>query len=1171
MKNKRNLNFPGRPIVGKMLLTSNLLVMLLLGAVLQVSAIVNAQNVRVNLDLKQVSLTQVFWELEKKTEIVFFYSVEDILDVKGLDVKYKNAGLKEVLDELLRNTPLTYEIKNDAVVIRRKSENAMSLPEVKQKTVKGVVKDQNGETMPGVSVLVKGSTVGVATDINGRFELVVEDKPDVTLQFSFVGMKSQDRKVGDRSELVIVLLPAAENLEEVIVTGYQTISKERATGSFAVVTPREIENKLQTNIMDRLEGQVAGLVQYKGDVSIRGISTVYGNDDPLYVVDGMPYEGSLSAINPNDIRNVTVLKDATAASIYGARAANGVIVITTKGGTEGKTRISYNGSVSFQPLPDVGYLKLMNSSELIDLKKELFDIYHADYSALNKRSAIDEVTELFYKQEAGELTEKELADKLDVFRRQDRKKQIEDELLRMALTHQHNLALSGGNEKYTYMASINYLGSKPYEKAKENNRFGFNVKNNVKFFKWMSADLGINGSFTDDKGSNGLTGITLLSSGPSYQMLKNEDGTPAVWRQTRSDYELERLQSKGLYDLTYRPLDELDRSRYKNKSAYYRVNVGLMFKLIEGLDVNLTYQTENSHYRNLQYRDEDSYYVKDMVVNAAQVDTENGAITYNVPEGNQVTEVRGDKHAYTMRAQVNFNRTFLEKHTIVALVGAERRLIKSTSSSAFRMGYDYSTLGYKPANIKDLGTGLKGTESLAGTYSWQDKNYNKFTESEDRYIAFYGNASYTYNDRYALTGSIRVDQSNLFGTDPKYQWKPLWSLGGSWFASQEDFLKNTDWLERLALRLTYGINGNVAKKNGPYMTIQDMGYSDWKQGFSSSVKTPPNPSLRWEKTAVTNVGVDFSLFSGRLGGSFDYYHRKSTDLLGDIKVDITTGWTTIQLNYGSMKNSGLELSLNSINLQTRNFQWRTNVNFSYNKNRIVELTNKTTTAWNYVSATVNSAGKPMYGLYSYRWAGLNPENGDPQVYDKNGKVVSSSNDIDDLVWSGTTRPPYSGSMTNILNYKGITLSFMFIYNGGHVMRDAVATYLGASVSSNIYRESLNYWKKPGDENIPGIAPRPNRLANNNKQQLWYAADKHILKADYIKLRDITLSYDLPKVLLRKLNLSGVSIKAQAQNIWWWAANDSGIDPEAYASSTYSRGARVLPDAPTYTLGLSLNF
>lgn len=1171
MKKKWKVFLPDRRRALKTLMVMRLFMLLFLGFVLQASAVTNAQNVRVNLEMREVSLAQVLWELEKKTDIVFFYSVEDVLNIKGLNVKYKGTALNEVLDALLKNTSLGYEMKHDAVVIRQKGNSVLQAPQVNKRTLKGIVKDQKGETLPGVSVLVKGTTSGVATDINGAFELKVDDRPGVVLVFSFVGMKSQERKVEGKDDLVVMLQPSAESLEEVIVTGYQTLSKERATGSFSVVTPKEIENKLQTNIMDRLEGQVAGLVQYKGATTIRGISTVYGNTAPLYVVDGMPYEGDIQAINPSEIQNVTILKDATAASIYGARAANGVIVITTKGGQEGKTTVSYSGSVAFQSLPDVDYLKLMNSGELIDLKRDLFNDYHAKYSALNKRASVDEITQLFYDQEQGSITEAELQQKLDVYRNQDRRKQVEDELLRVALTHQHNLSLSGGNEKYKYLASINYLGTNPYNKAQSSDRFGFNVKNNIRFFKWLTADLGITGSFTTAKGSNGINGVSLLTSDPSYMMLKDADGTSAVWRNGRSDYELERLQSKGLYDLTYRPLDELKKQRYENKSSYYKTQVGLKFDLMEGLNVNLLYQTENTTYRNIQLSSGDSWKVMDMVINAAQVDPKTGAITYNVPEGNQINERRGDSHSYTMRAQANFNRTFSEKHNIVALLGAERRLIKQTWSNAFRMGYDENTLGYKPADIKELGTGLKGTESLSGNFSWQDKNENKFSETEDRYVAFYGNASYTYDARYALTGSIRVDQSNLFGTDPKYQWKPLWSVGGSWFMSQEDFMKDVDWLDRLALRLTYGINGNVSKVSGPFMTIQDMGYSDWKQGFSSSVKTPPNPQLRWEKTAVTNFGVDFSFLKGRLGGSFDYYNRKSTDLLGDLKVDITTGWTAIKLNYGSMKNSGLEFSVNSVNVQGKDFTWRTTVNFSYNKNKIIELTNKTQTAWNYVSENINSKDKPMYGLYSYRWAGLNPKNGDPQVYDKDGKIVEALNDTESLVYSGTTRPPYSGSMTNILSYKGVGLSFMFIYNGGHVMRDAVATYLGATVGANIYRGSLDYWKKPGDEKIAGLAPRANRLATKEKQQLWYAADIHIKRADYIKLRDITLSYDIPKSALNKLYVKSVSIRAQAQNIWWWAPNDSGIDPESYTASTYGRGARTLPEAPTYTLGLSVNF
>lgn len=1146
-------------------------ILLLATNALQASAVIHAQNVKVDLTLNNASLTQVFWELEKKTDIVFFFSVDDVSGITGLNLDYKNTSLEKVLQDVLKDTGLSYEITHDVIVIRKSQTSVSSLPQTKKRTLKGVVKDPQGETLIGVSILVKGTLTGVATDMDGTFELTTEDKPGLTLVLTYIGMKDKEVKVGEKDQLEIVMEPSTEDLGEVIVTGYQTISKERATGSFAVVSPKDIENKLETSILSRLEGQVSGLVQYNGSVSIRGISTVYGTKTPLYVVDGVPYEGELAAINPSDVQNVTVLKDATAASIYGARAANGVIVITTKSGREGKTRVTYNGSVSFQPLPDMDYLKLMNSSQLIDLKRNLFNDYHAKYNQLNKRTSIDEVTELFYQQEEGIISEEELQRKLDVYRHRSNRSQIKDELLRVAFTHQHNIALSGGTEKFKYMASVNYLGSKPYEKKQDSDRLGFNLKNSIKFFPWLTADLGISGSFTQKHGSNGLTGMQLLTSQPSYMMLKNEDGSSAIWRNGKSEYEIQRLISLGLEDETYRPLDELDRQKLTNKSSYYKIQLGFKINLMKGLDAHLLYQTENQDYRNIQTYKENSSYVRGMVNDAAQVNPANGAITYNVPQGTQISERRGDMRSYTLRAQLNLNRTFKEKHHVSALLGAERRAIKSTWSNAYRMGFDENTLGYKPVDIKQLGIGINGTESLSGRYSWQDKNYNKFSETEDRFVAFYGNASYTYNERYAITGSIRIDQSNLFGQDPKYMWKPLWSVGGSWFISQEDFMNDIHWLNRLALRLTYGINGNVSKQTSPYMTIQDMGYSDWKQGFSSSVKTPPNPALRWEKTAVTNVGVDFSFLNGRLNGSFDYYNRKSTDLLGDLKVDITTGWTTIKLNYGSLRNTGLELSLNSLNIQAPDFQWRTNLNFSYNKNKIIELTNKTQTAWNYVSELVNSKNHPMYGLYSYRWAGLNPENGDPLVYDANGEKVSAINDKEALVYSGTTRPPYSASMTNILTYKGFGLSFMFIYNGGHVMRDAVATYLGATVGANLYRGSLKYWKNPGDEKIAGMAPRANRLATKEKQQLWYAADKHILKADYIKLRDITLTYELPKSILKKMAVQSITLRAQARNIWWWAANNKGIDPEAYTTSTYGRGARTLPEAPTYMLGLTVGF
>lgn len=1175
--------------ITKTLLVVKLTILLLTVALFSTHASTLAQKVTIS--GKDLTYKQFFASIKKQTGYVVFGNRELLASKETLALNFRDMPLRDLLGLVLKNKAFEYTIEDKTILISKKKPAPATTdafvfapaepatPE-DQEPLKIQVLAGTGQPLAGATISVsrnsKNNKTSGVTDAEGFLSITVNEG-DVVL-ISYIGMENRSititKSILNNSTLAITLVPSITKLDDVEIvvnTGYQKISKERATGSFSVVTAKDFKNNLGTDIMSRLEGKVAGLVQYKGAVAIRGISTVYGNMQPLYVVDGIPYEGNIEVLNPNEIESLTVLKDATAASIYGARAANGVIVITTKSGQSGKTKVSYNGSVQFQGIPDLGYLKLMNTGELIDLKRDLFNDYHAAYSALNKRTSIDEITQLFYDREAGSITEEQLQQKLGAYKSLNSKDEIQDELLRKKVTQQHNISLSGGNDKYTYLASMNYLESNPYNKAQNSSRYGFNVKNQIKFYDWMTADLGIVGSFTNAKGNNGINGLSLLTSNPSYRMLRNNDGTVATWGMGRSDYELDRLQSKGLYDLSYRPLEELDARTFLNKSAYYKMQAGLLFKLSKGLNFNLSYQTENTNYRNNQLYKAASWYARDMIVNAAQVDPVTGAINYNVPEGTQISERRGDEHSYTLRGQLNFNRTFNKKHQIVSLLGAERRLIKATWSNAYRMGFDENTLGYKPANIKDLGIGIKGTESLSGNYSWQDKNENKFSEIEDRYVAFYGNSSYTYNDRYAVTGSIRVDQSNLFGTDPSFQWKPLWSVGGSWFLSQEDFMSDITWLNRLALRFTYGINGNVSKASGPFMTIQDMGYSDWKQGFSSSVKTPPNPMLRWEKTAVTNFGVDFSMLNRRFSGSFDVYNRKSTDLLGDLKVDITTGWTAIKLNYGSMKNTGLELSLNSLNINGADFKWNTVLNFSYNKNKIIALTNKTQTAWNYVSENINSVDKPMFGLYSYRWAGLNATNGSPQVFDGKGNVVGSLNDVQALVYSGTTRPPYSGSLTNSFNYKSFGLSFMFIYNGGHVIRDAVGTYLGASLESNIYNGALNYWKKTGDEKIAGMAPRADRLATKEKQQLWYAADINILKADYIKLRNIILSYDLTNPLLNKYNIQGVSIKAQVQNAWWWAANNRGIDPESYSAGTYGIGARTMPDAPTYMLGLMINF
>ncbi len=1146
---------------------------------LNLSANVYSQKNMVSLDLSDVSVEQFVKAVKQQTEQRFMYNSKLVNKAGKVSVKVKDMELEEVLKMVLEKVNLEFEFYNNVILIRAKGEQ----PAMQEKRlIKGIVKDDKGLPLPGVTVLVKGTMTGVATDIDGKFELQSDRDTPVVLVFSFVGMKNKEITVGaQQQEVNVVLESEAENLDEVIVTGYQKISKERATGSFSVVTAKDYKGKMETDIMSRIEGLVTGLVNYNKQVSIRGVSTVYGNRDPLYVVDGVPYEGKIEAINPADVENISVLKDATAASIYGARAANGVIVITTRTGKSGKTRITYDGSVKFKPLPDLDYLKLMNSSQLVDLQVEGFEYYHTPYDNLNKRNALNEVTELLYMAEQGQIGETELQQKLNEYRNSNNKNQIKDQFLRTAITHQHNLSLTGGTEKNNYLISLNYYGNNPYEKNRSDERIGFTLKENVKFFDWLSADFGVIGSFTKDSGKNGFddinsagdrrtTELSLYTGGISYQMLRNDDGSPREWRKNKSDYELDRLESLGLLNERYIPLEELDRKHYKDKSSYYRLQVGFNVKIMEGLTVDLRYQTENTQIKDRQLYDKDSYYVRNMVNDATTVDAKTGEIIQNIPSGGQLLQLEEDIYSYTMRGQVNFNRIFKEIHSVVALAGAERRLIRDTKTSVYKMGYDDHSLSYKPVNPNEMSP-ISGTEALSGSYNWVDWDWNYFEQDEDRYVSFYGNASYTYNNRYSVNGSIRVDQSNLFGTDPKYQYRPLWSVGASWFMASEEFMQNVKWVDRLNLRLTYGINGNVSKESGPYLTVEDYGYNNWTGDFSNNIKSPPNPELRWEKTAVTNIGVDFSILNSRLNGTIDYYIRKSTDLLGNRDTDPTLGWSSLKVNYGSLNNKGIEVALGSINISKPNFEWRTNLNFSYNKNKITKMKHSGTTVFSYVQGVVHTKGRPMYSLFSYKDAGLNPENGAPLVYDKDGKKVSNVGSIDELKYSGTTRPPYTASLINRFRYKGLSLSFMFIYNGGHVLRDEISPYLTGSVTSNISKKAMNHWKKTGDEKIKGIAPAMNRNASYTLKQVWYALDTHVIKGDYIKLRDVTLTYDLPKEWIRKFSLENMSVNCQVCNLWRWVANDSDLDPEAYTTTGYGWGSRTLPVPTTCTLGVSVTF
>ena len=1043
-------------------------------------------------------------------------------------------------------------------------------------TITGEVRDDEGEVIPGANVWVKGSTNGTITDIDGKFSLKAASGE--TIVVSFVGYINAERKVMASQKVYnITLKPEARLLDEVVVTGYQTISKERATGSFAVVNPKDMEGKMQTNILDRMEGMVAGFtnVSVGGQTAaptIRGVSTISGNKKPLYVVDGIPYEGDLDAINPTDIVNVTVLKDATAASIYGARSANGVIVITTRSGETGKTKVSYSGSIKFQPLPDRDYYNYTSSAETVDLMEELYGYYHNPYNATDNRST-NEVYLLMYKRDAGEITDSQYQQAMDMYRNLDRHDQVKDELLRKAnMIHQHNLSFHGGADVYKYSLSVNYREDLPYEKEQSTQRLGFNLKNQFNFYKWLRVDVGVLNSNVTKDYDNGFTGEGLLNGGQSYRMLRNADGTPAQWYNNKSQLEIDRLNSLGLQDETYIPLNEINKKHYNSKDKYWNVNVGANIKIIEGLSLDLRYQTETTSKYTKQYSSKDAYEVKTNINDGTIIDKKTGVVTNLMPVGGWVTENRGANNSYTLRAQLNFNRTFFDKHEVQVIAGAERRKVTSENTYIKKVGYDDVSLSYKNINELDLGTSHGGTEAVYGSYSYKDAT-KAFTYADNRYVSFYGNASYTFNNRLTGTASVRVDQSNLFGTDPKFQYKPLWSAGAHYV-----ILSNWDWIDRLVGRATFGINGNVAKESGPYMISADDGTNYYTNEYQSYISTPPNPSLRWEKTKVFNIAVDFNLLKGRLNGSIEFYNKATSDLLGKRAIDPTFGWNSLTLNYGEMRNRGVEISLQSENIRTRDFSWSTNFVFSYNKNKLTKIENSGTSASSYYASLQNREGYPMSSFFTIRYAGLD-EKGFPQAYKADGSIVKSSSDLEkeDLEYSGTTVPPYSASLTNRLSYKGFDLDFMFVFYGGHKLRDVAAGYQFTMypVMNNtgaVDKDRLNFWRNPGDENNPDMAPvfMYRKSNQSTAAPLWQYANKHIQKGDYIKLRDLSLGYTFPREWMRKCYVQNLRVSLQIQNLWYWAANDKNLDPEVWTGTgTYPTRGTHIP--ATYTLGVSLDF
>lgn len=1118
----------------------------------------------VSIDLTDSNLEKVFDEITTQTALQIFYNVDKIKNTPVKNLNVKNVSLKFLLESLLPKNNLSYTIKDGIIVIKSVNNRTEGLNQ--EKLLRGVITDMSGELLPEAFIVDKKTKKGVITNTSGQFEISIPTSSD-TIIVSFLGMKTAQIDITNKSWIEVRLQEDRIYLDQIVFTGYQSISRERTAGSFALINKETINKGGVTDLTSRIEGMAPGLSVYKGDVRVRGVSTLRGKSTPLYVVDGFPLVGNIDDINPKDIQSITLLKDASAASIYGAQAANGVIVITTLKGGTGKPTITYEGSYNYTPIVDFDLYNLSSTSELVNLEVESFDRYFSRHPwnvVKSQRVLNTKVYDILYKEKNGTLTQEEAKNQIDMLRNSDNRSQIKKYILQPQQVHQHNLSLSGGTDRESYYVSGVYTGTNETLRGNKNEKVNLNIRTDFKLNKRLKLNLGSNLNIY--KGTHNAVAGNMLQY-PSYEMLKDEQGNDIAINYNKPYYEIQRLLGRNLYDESYYPLQENDKVDISSKRFSTRNYIALNYKVIDGLSLEGRYQFERGSSVNSNYYSESSNTSVTMINNFAQIDG-SGTIKFNIPYGGQKAETRGDHFSQTIRFQANYDKNIMNnKHIISAIAGAERRKITTSSTTLQKFGFNNKDNTYTPIDASSLGF-IFGTESIWGYSFYNETQNNRFVETDDRYVSFYGNASYTYNNNLSFTGSVRIDQSNLWGTDPSVQYKPLWSLGTIWRLSEESFF-NASWINRLNIRLSHGINGNIPKDTGPYVRLSPF-YSSNLFLHGYYVSSPPNYNLTWERTAISNFGIDISVLKNRISGTIELYNKNTTDLLGPISTDPTQGFQSVIVNYGSMYNRGIELGLFTQNIERENFSWNSSLNFSYNKNKMTEITNSVLAVSAWAGRTAHVVGEPYGSVYAYKWAGLS-STGEPQVYNEKGEVVQNSSNvksIDALTSVGSLIPKYSGGFENFIRYKNFGLSFLFVFNGGNVFKKDVPSIQGTpqGLTSNYNKSLNNRWKAPGDESKTDV-PKFNISPDNvDRSNLYQASEQHWVSGDFIKLRNIELSYSLPKHFLNTLLVRSATVKFFATNIFCVAKNKEGLDPEMFSTEGYR-----YPIMPSYTLSLNVSF
>ncbi|WP_167353133.1 SusC/RagA family TonB-linked outer membrane protein [Pedobacter steynii] len=1142
-------------------------------SLLQVSAAGFAQ--RVTLSGKQLSLEQVFKEITKQTGYQVFYADKNIDAKKMLQVNFRNSALTEVMDKCLDNQVLSYIIEDKSIVIRVKEHSVLErvMSYINSIDVKGTVLDENGEPLPKATIKVKGTDHIVFTNENGVFQFT-NIAENAVLQVFYLGYKTKEITGAElKSNPSVQMEVKAGELKEVSVmvnTGYQHIPKERATGSFTQINNETLNKQVGGNILDRLNGIANGVAfdanKNRPAVTVRGLSSINGPMAPLVILDNFPYEGDVNNINPNDIENISILKDAAAASIWGARAGNGVIVITTKKGAfDQPLKIGFNSNVSITARPDLFDLKQMSTNDFIDFEQRMYELgAYKSKETDKKKEELSEVIELLIAAREKKITDAQAKAGIDALRGIDSRNDAMKYLYNTAAEQQYALSFQGGNKQMTYNISGGYDRSVS-SLSEKYNKVNLRAANVFKPIDKLQISTSL--YYTKSNSQSGKPGYSANGIGKTiypYTRLMDENGEAMPLHVYRKAY-TDTAGMGRLLDWKYYPLEDYKHNTTETNLQSILASLGLRYELIKGLSLDLKYQYENQQIKTENLKDLESFDTRDLINQFSKLDRKTGIVTYNAPYGSQLDKSNAAVVSHNARLQADFNRTF-EDHNIAALAGTEVRQISRTSGRNIIYGYDEETLRTgKTDYLNPYPSFIDGSK----LYLFDGL---KAEEWRNNYVSFFGNASYTYKRKYTLSGSMRKDMSNLFGVKTNEKGVPLWSVGSSWNISDESFY-NLSFLPYLKLRTTYGLSGNLDSRRSAITTIRSGGTAFYTNLPQSFIENYPNPELRWEKVKMFNIGADFQLINNVLSGSVEYYHKSGVDLFGRSEMDYTTtGAGEMIKNAANMMGRGVDVELNT-KIIDRTFKWTQLFNFNYNSNKVTKYLLKNAVASDLVNDGINVftplVGQPVFSVISLKWAGLDPLTGDPQGY-LNGQVskdyrefIGAKSKMSDLVFNGSSTPVVFGNLMNTWSWKDLALTVNITYKMGHYFRRTSVNYIELTGNKGRgHSDYANRWQKPGDEKHTDV-PSFVYPVDKERDQLYAASEALVSKADHIRLQFVNLSYSLKKANWSKLPFQQVQVFTNASNLGiLWRANQFGIDPEY--SKTYSPAA-------SYSLGLRADF